>query len=537
MKDVFFLMILLIINFKSFSQVNPSNLKVESTPDYPRSIYNDFFGKEVYSINDALLFIVSKRNQIKAFSSDDEIGEIKSYDEFPSTVESDLVKIIEDLKKMRSFIYINKSLHLNGNEVVTALKNLIDDSNGILNHINLYSPWPKLSELRNPPKEITNIVPDCCGYMYWYNNFLFIVAHLYEITDPESEFIKLQVEFTDREIYKKKFSKGFAKSVPYYEVKESLLFGRDLVISDIKNLIESLGDYKERLENFNLNIPNINEKNERIYLINQTMVKKYIKKNKDDAKKWIDSTEAISKSLRDSVIYYDKLISANSAIYRSAQREIESNEDLILENRSKVDNLSKEILEILGVLETLRKEANLLLADCDDETATDKCVKEPEKLKEISKNIETNFQTFNDLSIQKAKIVDDIIKKSAENLRLSKESDTAYAAFVIARNKYSPTAAKFQRNQIEIKENYGFNRKKYYFFSEKESELLIAIGEKEDPTMIRIRNSLKPSSNTTKVQSKPLKPWDTGWTDPQRGDLLKQLNFENYRINLDTNQN
>jgi hypothetical protein len=544
----------LIILFHLSSIVN-AQIEIEISPELNRQLSN---GLENYSPNlersimypstivngrnleKSLFFISASRQEIANFPTAWHITTIPDYDQDPSFVTQLLNTHLENVKTMRSDLYVNKAYIENGKDVLDAIKTLKSKSIQIVTHLDRYATWPTLSEAKNAPSIITDIMPDCCNYFYWYNSFLFLVGHTYKVEDPTSNF-DTEVSFTDRKIYEEKFKRGYALVNGLDDVREKLLFSREIIKADIISLISLLDSYQNKMQNYTDKLPKIVKQNETVYQTSGSFLENYLESEKAQASQWISNTNAISTSLRDSVNYYDSLITVHSREYYLNQQQMRYNELVIGSFQNQVTQLTDSSLLLMNELDDLRKTSDRLLEGCNDNDANENCVQYPDSLKMVNSRLRIKFERFTNISERKNVFSDSILHLAKINDSLSIASEAAHERFVNTREKYAPVAIRYQQNQRDIKEGMVYHREKFHVMNSLFNKLQIILGKKEDPLMVRIRGSLRLERYRPRIGpltppdiTDPDNPWNPGWIDPVRDDLLRELNIQD--INIDLNR-
>lgn len=549
MKKIFLLIVILYSSFSSHAQIElevPPELSrqlrpaLDQRPAFTRSVMYPATRINGRDLEKALFFITTSRQRLTDFLPMQNITAIPDYDQDPEGVKQILQTHIDNLKEMRSDLYVTKAYIRNGGEVLDAIKTLKSKSNLVVKHIDRYAPWPVLDEVRNPPITIKDIMPECCDYFYWYNSYLFLAGHAYEVEDPMSNF-KLKISFTDEKVYEEKFKTGYLLTSSFDNIRERLLFSREIIKTDINSLINLLDTYERKMESYAERMPGVLSRNETVYKNSGTFVENYIKSERDEASKWIAETSAVSARLRDSVTYYDSMITVHSRQYYGLQQQISYNELLAGSFQNQVTYLTDSSFVLMNALDSLRKVSDRLLAGCNDQDATDDCVRYPDSLKAVNAAVKVHFEAFTDISDRKNHLSDSILYLAELNDSLSTASQTAYELFAETRNQYYPVAAAYQENQRAIKDGMIYHREKFHVMSTLFNKLQIVLGKKEDPLMVRIRATLQINRYRPRIGplvppdiTDPDNPWNPGWIDPVRDDLLRELDIQD--INIDLNR-
>ncbi|SDE47194.1 hypothetical protein [Cellulophaga baltica] len=548
MKKLFALIVLL-----SLSSAVNAQIEIEISPELNRQLSN---GLENYSpkfvrspmypstivngrnLEKSLFFISASRQEIVDFTTAWHITAIPDYDQNPSGITQLLNTYLENVKTMRSDLYIAKSYVENGKDVLDAIMTLNTKSSQIVTHLDRYATWPTLPEAKNPPSIITDIMPACCNYFSWYNSFLFLVGHTYKVEDPTSNF-ETEVSFTDRKIYEEKFKKDYALVTGLDYVRDKLLFSREIIKADITSLISLLVSYQNKMQNYTDKLPSIVNRNEVVYQTSGSLLEKYLEDEKKEASQWILNTNAISASLRDSVNYYDSMITVHSRQYYGLQQQMRNNDQVLGSFQNQMTQLTDSSFLLMSDLDSLRKITDRLLAGCNDNDASENCVQFPDSLKMVNAQVKIKFEKFTNISERKNVLSDSILYLAEINDSLSIVSEAAHERFVKTREKYAPVATAYQQNQRDIKEGMIYHREKFHVMNSLYDKLQIILGKKEDPLMVRIRGSLRLERYRPRISpitppdiTDPDNPWNPGWIDPVRDDLLRELNIQDINIDL-----
>ncbi|WP_164674102.1 hypothetical protein [Maribacter litoralis] len=459
---------------KSIFPDNFENFEVNLLSYYAiEDSFRDLFNKvpEESEVLSALISDMLLDNDEKGVSNTNE-----QFVKYMTQFRIDLLKIEERLNR--------------NNRLELGVTNLTNKTNKIKNHITIKSPYPKVDSWSAiiVTDKIKALTPQCCDYFEWYNDYL------YSINNAADESIGMTIK-TKPVGSKLRDIKSIPKDIRttyYNEVIDLVISDRNNVLKILDTISGELSRYNGLIHSENKRLKTIYEKDKAAFFELRDTFKVHISENIGETNVKIDSINKALWNLATKVKGLNTQISVAAEDYQESDAQIKINEKIINTKTEENDDLASDILALLDDIQILNVEKRELLKNCESEKATETCVSDPSRLKEIHETVNKKIAELEDLDAKKNSNIKIIYTKNEENTALLEKSLISYEKFIELRDKYRLLLNSYAIDEPVARKALSLlTRTKYYYEGIRE-KFLVGIGEKLSLLEENLNDLLKP---------------------------------------------
>ncbi|WP_400078777.1 hypothetical protein [Winogradskyella sp. R77965] len=395
----------------------------------------------------------------------------------------DMTRLLQNLLKIEVRLNKGKLLEL-------AVMNLRTKVDKITNHITIRSPLPKLNSqneiiISNQIKELT---PDCCDYFSWYNDYLFAINN----STKESVATRIKTNPVGSNLKEINSIPNLIRITNYNELIDIIISDRNNLLKSLDNINNKLIHFDELIRSENVRLHNVYRQDKTIFFQLRNKFESHITENIASLNIKIDSINSRLGNLVSQIKTINSQISEAAETYQESDAQIKINERIINSKTEENGELASQILTLMEEIQTLNQEKRELLKNCESEKATDDCITNPERLKEIHEIINKKIMKFESLDVQKNSNAQVIYAKNEENTALLDKSLISYEKFIELRDEYKLILGSYGITEPKARKDLSLLTRTKYYYEGIHEKFLIGIGEKLSPLEERINDLLKP---------------------------------------------